>query len=103
MMKPLFPYAGGKARSLKHFSAHLQKTGTYVEPFIGGGAVFCYMHNYGLAERFIINDHNTELTTLYADIKADHSSVLAEAKAIEAPYRQLCERDLGITSGSKWG
>ena len=40
-LKPLVKWTGGKRRLLKHIIPMMpSKINTYVEPFIGGGAVF---------------------------------------------------------------
>ena len=64
--KPAFPWAGGKRRLLKDILANLPKTwGTYIEPFIGGAAVFL-----ALQEKYpgpaIINDFNPEIVNTAA-------------------------------------
>ena len=47
-MKPLFIWAGGKNKMLKHYLPIMPKqVDTYVEPFFGGGAMFCHIvQNY---------------------------------------------------------
>ncbi len=94
-LKPLFPYAGGKGGLLKHFSSYLQKSDTYVEPFFGAGSVYCYMRNYNLARRYIVNDLNPELISMYRGIKDDAETVVDEVKEIEQAYMVLEKRDRG--------
>ena len=44
-MKPLFMWAGGKKKLLKKYEPHLpQDFDTYVEPFLGGGAMFIWAY-----------------------------------------------------------
>ena len=71
-MKPLFIWAGGKTRLLKHYVPHWPKdVKTYSEPFFGGGAVFIYMvNNYDLDEVWI-NDVNIDLINIYDTVKSD--------------------------------
>ena len=94
MMKPLFSYAGGKSRYLKHLGRYFVKTNTYVEPFVGAGSAFCYMNYYSLASKFVINDINHHFMKLYADIKSNHEDVLREALAISNEYRSIDEREV---------
>jgi DNA adenine methylase len=71
-LKPLFIWAGGKTRLLKHYVPHWPKdVKTYSEPFFGGGAVFIYMvNNYDLDEVWI-NDVNIDLINIYDTVKSD--------------------------------
>lgn len=42
-IKPLYMYAGGKAKLIKHYKDVIpqpEKTHKYVEPFFGGGGCF---------------------------------------------------------------
>ena len=79
---------------LNKFSVYLQKVETYIEPFFGGGSVWCHINNYGVAEKFIINDVNSELIGLYRDIKKAPEPVIAEALNLEAVYKKLPMIDL---------
>ena len=89
-LEPLFPYAGGKRQSLGHISPYLKHTQTYVEPFVGGGAVFCHMVNLRLAKRFIINDIQPKIIGVYEAIRNDPELFYAEYADILAKYRALC-------------
>ena len=91
---PLFTYAGGKREVVNNFSMYLVRTKTYIEPFFGGGAVWCLMNNCGLADHYVINDNNAELMRLYSDIKKYPRDVVDEAKELEAKYKKLAHDDL---------
>ena len=44
-LKPIIKYCGGKSREIKYFAKYFPDSfetysGTYYEPFLGGGAVF---------------------------------------------------------------
>ncbi len=52
VLKPLFKYPGGKSSELKHLKKLLPDFDTYIEPFLGGGAVFWATK----AKQWIIND-----------------------------------------------
>jgi len=71
-LKPLFIWAGGKTRLLKHYAPHWPKDiKTYSEPFFGGGAVFIHMvNNYDLDEVWI-NDVNIDLINIYNTVRSD--------------------------------
>jgi len=43
-MKPIIKYRGGKYREIKYFEEFIPEGfDTYIEPFVGGGAVFFYL------------------------------------------------------------
>jgi DNA adenine methylase len=45
-MKPIIKWAGGKERELPYIMSHLpSKIVTYIEPFVGGGALFFELFN----------------------------------------------------------
>ena len=88
-LKPLYPYAGGKARSIKHISKYLKFSDTYIEPFFGGGAVFCHMANLGLARRFIINDIREDLIGIYRAIMKDADKLYGKASKLVDTYNSL--------------
>lgn len=79
-IKPFYMWAGGKTRLLKHYrpiidgvlAANPDVDG-YVEPFFGGGAVYCMMHNdySDIMRSYAINDVNAELMGLLRTVKSD--------------------------------
>lgn len=81
--KPLLKWAGGKTQLLPELSAKLPKRyNRYIEPFIGGGALFFWLHpNQG-----VIADSNPELINLYRAVADDVDSVIDElAKHVNLP------------------
>ena len=64
-LKPLIKWSGGKGDEIKQFEKYIPSDyDTYIEPFIGGGAVF-----FNLApKKAIISDVHTELVDLYSNI-----------------------------------
>ena len=60
-MKPLVKYRGGKSKEIPHLIGHIPKySGKYIEPFLGGGALFFHLE----PKRAIINDINSKLMAL---------------------------------------
>ena len=66
--KPFVKWAGGKGSLVKLLSTHLpddfceKDNITYIEPFVGGGAMLFYMlTHYTNIRRVIINDVNEDL------------------------------------------
>lgn len=62
ILKPLFKYPGGKGSEYKYLKKLFPEFKTYVEPFVGGGAVFWAIN----ADKWIINDFSKELISIYS-------------------------------------
>ena len=70
-LKPIVKWSGGKKDELKHILPHIPiNYSTYLEPFIGGGAVYFHLN----PETAVINDVHKELVDLYQSIKDGHSN-----------------------------
>jgi DNA adenine methylase len=69
--KPFLKWAGGKQQLLAQFEALLpDRFERYIEPFVGGGAVFFYLWNAGRFQRTIfLSDTNEELINTYIVIR----------------------------------
>lgn len=94
LIKPFLKWAGGKGQILnkirplypKELGSKINK---YIEPFIGGGAVFFdVVTNYKL-HTYIINDINKELINTYKAIQQDINSLLGYLSNITSYYKQL--------------
>lgn len=71
-MKPLFMWAGGKNKLLKHYAVDIPKSfDTYIEPFFGGGAVFIKALEINPNAEFVINDVNHFIVGIYRAVKED--------------------------------
>jgi DNA adenine methylase len=74
-LTPLVKWSGGKADEIKMFQEFIpDKYDTYLEPFIGGGAVFFKM----APAKAVISDVHTELIDFYTSIKNGHSKDIYE-------------------------
>ena len=77
-MRPFLKWPGGKRwvaeTIVKLIRSHL--TGTYYEPFLGGGAVFFHL----LPERAVLSDINSELVLAYKTVRSDYKAVLSRIK-----------------------
>ena len=66
MTKPLFMWAGGKNKMLKHYKPLMPSSvKSYCEPFFGGGAMFIYVMNTYSLEYARINDINPDIMRIY--------------------------------------
>ncbi|NJM73576.1 MAG: DNA adenine methylase [Scytonema sp. RU_4_4] len=67
--RPFLKWAGGKSRLIQQYSTYFPNDfKTYYEPFIGGGAVFFYLH-YHQPTKAILTDINRELITTYLCVR----------------------------------
>lgn len=100
MGKPFIKWAGGKTSLLNDISNHLpislknKPNITYIEPFIGGGAVLFYLlEKYPHITRAIINDINQNLIFAYRVIKEQPIELINLLSIIEKEYLERDEND----------
>jgi DNA adenine methylase len=93
--KPVLKWAGGKGQLLNQIIEYLPKelkTGDitrYIEPFIGGGALFFFIaQNYAVKE-FYISDSNIELVVLYTTIQQRTNDLIKVLDDTEKNYHAL--------------
>jgi DNA adenine methylase len=97
VIKPILKWAGGKGQLLEQIAKHLPqeliegKIDCYIEPFIGGGAVFFWVAQNFDIRKFYLSDINQELILLYKTIQKDVNSLIEELKKIENEYLILNE------------
>ena len=98
--KPFVKWAGGKGSLLNTLTTHLpadfrdKKNVTYIEPFVGGGAMLFYMlTHFSNIRRAVINDVNADLILCYQLIKHNPKILIAQLKKIENEYLQLKTMD----------
>ena len=73
-ISPVVKWVGGKRQLLESIIPKISKSyGTYIEPFLGGGAVLFELQ----PNKAIVNDSNSELMNVYATIR-DNSDELIE-------------------------
>ncbi|MBQ8269769.1 MAG: DNA adenine methylase [Bacteroidaceae bacterium] len=96
MAKPFVKWAGGKTQLLEEVrkslpsDMHLRNEVSYIEPFVGGGAVlFWILQTYPNIKRAIINDINTELICTYRIIQSDVENLINLLTNIQNHYIAL--------------
>lgn len=78
--RPLLKWAGGKTQLLNDIKPKVPKEfGRYIEPFIGGGALFFSLR----PRQSIIADSNPELINLYRAVADDVDAVIAHLRTYE--------------------
>lgn len=89
--KPFVKWVGGKTQLLSviqtFYPFHLGlPTRKYVEPFVGGGAVFFDILSHNGAEKSIINDINPNLINAYRTVKDNIDELVESLRAMEKEY-----------------
>ena len=75
-LKPVIKCPGGKRQLISEILTNLpgdfaEGYSTYVEPFVGGGAVFFEVARQFPNKKMIINDVNSDITNVYSSIKCN--------------------------------
>lgn len=97
--KPFLKWAGGKTQLIKEIQLHLpqyiyEERFTYVEPFVGSGALLFWMFDqFPNMEKAIINDINTDLIGCYETIKTDVIPLIDILARWQDEYYKLEDND----------
>lgn len=92
---PILKWAGGKTQLIPELSSRFPKklfTGeitSYLEPFIGGGAVFFHVMQHFLIRSAVISDLNPDLIMLYKVVRSDLASLLDALQSLAEQYHTL--------------
>ena len=91
--KPFIKWVGGKSQLIDQLDALLPadfgnwKNVTYIEPFVGGGAMLFYMlQRYPNIQHAVINDINPDLTTCYRTVRDTPELLIKSLMDIETAY-----------------
>jgi len=90
--KPFLKWAGGKGQLLNTFEEMFPNeltcgnVTTYIEPFVGGGAVLFYVLQKYNIQKAYINDINKELINCYRCIKTNVSIVIEILEKLQNEY-----------------
>lgn len=98
--KPFVKWAGGKGQLIGQIGQFLPvdfstwKDVTYVESFVGGGAMLFHMlQTYRNISHAVINDINIELATCYRIVKTACNELIDALQTIERQYFSLYNHD----------
>lgn len=99
--KPFIKWVGGKSQLIDQLEAKLPadfdnwENVTYIEPFVGGGAMLFYMlQTYSNIKSAIINDINADLITCYKVVKGNPSQLIDALQKVQKDYYALKTEDL---------
>lgn len=98
--KPFIKWVGGKSQLIEQIDVQLPadfdrwKNITYIEPFVGGGAMLFYMlQQYPNIQHAVINDINSDLTTCYQTVRDNPEELIKSLQEIERTYLSLETED----------
>jgi len=94
--KPFLKWAGGKGQLLSEIDKRLPdelrngQIDTYIEPFVGGGAVFFHIaQKYTDVKKFYLFDINEDLVNCYNIIKEDVTSLVPELLSLQGQFSEI--------------
>ena len=94
--KPFIKWVGGKGQLIEQLDANLPadfgkwNDVTYIEPFVGGGAMLFYMlQRYPNIRQAVINDINTDLITCYITVRDHPEELILYLRDIQDTYYAL--------------
>ena len=94
--KPFIKWVGGKSQLIEQLDMQLPadfgnwENVTYIEPFVGGGAMLFYMlQRYPNIEHAVINDINPDLVTCYRTVRDNPKQLIESLANIEMAYLAL--------------
>ena len=90
-IKPFIKWVGGKTKLLSDIEKNLPKAlkkrkFNYVEPFLGGGAVFFYLVQKFNIEKAYLNDINSKLINTYKHVRDKTPGLIQKLKKLETDY-----------------
>ena len=98
--KPFVKWVGGKTQLIEQLEAQLPadfdawENVTYIEPFVGGGAMLFYMlQTHSNIKSAIINDINSDLTTCYTIVRDNPDKLVESLQEIQKEYYALRSED----------
>lgn len=98
--RPFLKWAGGKTQLISSIESALpkellNKKFTYIEPFVGSGAVLFWMLNNfpDNIEKAVINDINGDLINTYRVIKTEPKKLIIELNKLQNEYHSLKDQE----------
>lgn len=97
--KPFLKWAGGKGQLLTQLSEHLpsqihEAPFTYIEPYVGGGAMLFFMlQHFGNIRKAVINDVNEDLILAYKTVKEDVEPLITRLAELESAFLATSDQE----------
>ncbi|MCQ2330262.1 MAG: DNA adenine methylase [Paludibacteraceae bacterium] len=94
--KPFVKWVGGKNQLIEQLDSYLPadfdnlENVTYIEPFVGGGAMLFYMlQKYPNIKTAVINDINPDLTMCYQMVRDNPEEIITSLMSVQSDYKSL--------------
>jgi DNA adenine methylase len=94
--KPFVKWAGGKAQLIPDILAAIAgraggwREFTYIEPFVGGGAIlFAVLDTFPALQKVVINDSNPVLVSAYRVIQSEPEALIEILESLQEEYYRL--------------
>jgi len=93
--KPFLKWAGGKSQLINDIERTLpdeitKEKFTYIEPFVGSGAVLFWMlNNFPKLEKAVINDINEDLINTYKTIASNPKELISNLQILQNEFHDL--------------
>ena len=82
-MNPVLKYRGGKSREIPRFLQYIPDDfNRYIEPFLGGGAVYFHLE----PDNAILNDINDRLITFYQQLRNNYPQMRQQLDELQRQY-----------------
>jgi len=94
--KPFLKWAGGKTQLISEIEKNLPNStiDTYVEPFVGSGAVlFWVLGEFSQLEKAVVNDINEDLINTYKTIQSTPKELISILEILQNEYHSLENTD----------
>ena len=94
--KPFLKWAGGKTQLISEIEKNLPYStiDTYVEPFVGSGAVlFWILSEFSDLEKAVVNDINEDLINTYKTIQSTPKELISVLEILQGEYHSLENSD----------
>ena len=95
-VKPFLKWAGGKTQLISEIEKNLPDLtiDTYIEPFVGSGAVLFWMlEEFTQLEKAVVNDINEDLINTYKTIQSAPKELISILEILQNEYHSLEKSD----------
>ena len=95
--KPFLKWVGGKRKLIPQlevkFPDYIKSNEfTYVEPFLGGGAMFFYLISKYRIKKAYLNDINDKLIDTYVNVRDNSDKIIKALKKLESSYYKSSDK-----------
>lgn len=98
-LNSVIKWAGGKKQLLNQLNNEIDKIEdiknmTYIEPFVGAGALFLDLIEKRKFKKYIINDLNTKLINMYIQIRDNPHKLMTKIEKLKQEYLAIEDSEL---------